>query len=60
MVVRHEATAALDPATEQRIADTLATYDGTLIFVTNRDPTIWHPNRTITLEGPQHTNSTQS
>ncbi|HAT1145605.1 TPA: ATP-binding cassette domain-containing protein [Corynebacterium striatum] len=53
VLVLDEATSALDTATEQRIADTLATYDGTLIFVTHRDPTIWHPNRTITLEGPQ-------
>lgn len=53
VLVLDEATSALDTATEQRIADTLATHDGTLIFVTHRDPTIWRPNRTITLEGPQ-------
>lgn len=53
VLVLDEATSALDETTEQRIADALANHDGTLIFVTHRDPTIWHPDRTITLEGPQ-------
>ncbi|MGO1685636.1 MAG: ATP-binding cassette domain-containing protein [Canibacter sp.] len=53
VLVLDEATSALDKNTEERIADALADLDATLVFVTHRDPAIWHPDRTITLEGPQ-------
>lgn len=53
VLVLDEATSALDAATEQRIADALADIDATLVFVTHRDPAIWHPDHTIPLEGPQ-------
>lgn len=53
VLVLDEATSALDETTEQRIADALVAHDGTLVFVTHRDPAIWRPDRTLTLEGPQ-------
>ena len=51
--VLDEATSALDEHTERLVAAAFEGLDSTLLVVTHRDPSIWRPNRTITLEGPQ-------
>ncbi|MDI6022179.1 ATP-binding cassette domain-containing protein [Leucobacter sp. UT-8R-CII-1-4] len=48
-----EATAALDEATEKRIAETVGQLDATVIVVTHRDPSVWQPERTIQLVGAE-------
>ncbi|WP_232299802.1 ATP-binding cassette domain-containing protein [Leucobacter komagatae] len=52
VLILDEATSALDEHTEMLVAGAFAALDCTLVFVTHRDPSIWHPDHTITLEGP--------
>lgn len=49
ILILDEATSALDATTEQRIAQELRSSGKTLIIVTHREPTIWHPTYTIML-----------
>lgn len=50
ILILDEATAALDEETEKKIATLVRALPTTVIFVTHRDPTIWHPTHTIELE----------
>lgn len=52
ILILDEATSALDEHTERIVAAAIAGLDSTLVVVTHRDPSIWRPDRTITLEGP--------
>ncbi|WP_217136162.1 ATP-binding cassette domain-containing protein [Leucobacter chinensis] len=50
IVVLDEATAALDEATERRVAEAFSARESTLLIVTHRDPAVWRPTHTITLD----------
>ena len=49
ILILDEATSALDEKTEQDIITTLNYLASTVIFVTHRDATPWHPSQTIDL-----------
>ncbi|NVK75449.1 MAG: ABC transporter ATP-binding protein [Oceanospirillaceae bacterium] len=49
ILILDEATSALDEKTEHDIVAALDSIDATIIFVTHRDATSWHPSQTIDL-----------
>jgi len=50
ILILDEATSALDEATEREIADHIRTLSATVIIVTHRNTTIWHPTHHINLQ----------